>query len=106
MANTLKQQLIFVLALLSALFFSILLLPVLLVAILLFLIFTYWRIYRARHSEKPLPKGTIEILPKEEEPTKPLSTSNEELEISIDALQKKAKYEPNNDSFSNTSKDS
>lgn len=82
---SLRQRIAFFLALISAIFISILLFPLLLVLALVFTAVTSLLVYKNRPR-----KGTIEILPAEKK-EKMKSTQDEGLEITIETLQRKAK---------------
>jgi hypothetical protein len=90
----LKQIIFSILALLLAFFLSLLLLPFVLVLLLSLMIFTWILIARQRRPAK----GEVEILPAEKSSVK--STSDTELEITIESLQRKhgKQIEPKNPS--------
>lgn len=81
----LKRVLFFSLAVLLALVIAVVLLPFILVFTILLTLFTSILIARRRRPRK---KGEIEILPAEKSDFK--STSDVDLEITIDALQRKS----------------
>jgi hypothetical protein len=89
MQNSIRRILSSLLALLLALILVIILLPFALLFVLIAILFSCFVIVRSRRP----PKGTIEILPPEEEPDVK-STSDVDLEITVESLQQKGKGSP------------
>lgn len=83
-----KNRLLLLIVFIVALFLSIVLLPIFLLLMLFFAVASFFIV----RKKKPLPKGTVELLPAEKprvRDPKVKSTSDAELEITIEALQRK-----------------
>lgn len=94
MGEKINRLILLVLAFALSLALSILLFPIVILLVVVIGILTCITIYRRRRfpQEPPKKKGTVEILPAEKNFKKPVrSTTDTELEITIETLQQKSK---------------
>ena len=81
----LKRAIFFIVVIVFTSLLGLLIFPLILIGIAIATLLTFWVVAKRRHP----PKGTIEILPPESPPVQ--STSDIELEVTIEKMQHKIK---------------